>query len=90
MDEDHPGNDMADAMSECIKQFIWTRLKNREARGVLELQRILPGQDLRRLEGQRGEGHHKWKGRKEKGRMEGERGAMRLKRAMRSEQERDR
>ena len=55
MDEDHPGKELADAMSECIKQFIWTRLKNREARGVLELRRILPVQDLRRrLEGQRG------------------------------------
>ena len=48
MDEDHPGKELADAMSECIKQFIWTRLKNREARGVLELRRILPEQDLRR------------------------------------------
>ena len=54
MDEAHPGKELADAMSECIKQFIWTRIRNREARGVLELRRNMPEQDLRRrLEGQR-------------------------------------
>ena len=66
MDEAHPGKELADAKSECIKQFTWTRNRNREARGVLELRRNKPKQDLRsRLEGQR-------EGRKEKERTEGE------------------
>ena len=44
MDEAHPGKELADAMSECSKQFIWTRIRNREARGVLELRRNMPEQ----------------------------------------------
>ena len=37
MDEAHPGKELANAMPECINQFIWTRIRNREAIGVLEL-----------------------------------------------------
>ena len=54
MDEAHPAKELAVAMSECIKQFILTMIRNREAREVLELQKNVPEQDLRgRLDGQR-------------------------------------
>ena len=76
MDEAHPGKELA----QCIKQFIWTRIRSREARGVLELRRNMPKQDLRRrLEGQR-ERRSSPVERQERDRERGwkERGAMRL------------
>ena len=54
MNKAHPAKELAVAMSECIKQFILIMIRNREAREVLELQKNVPEQDVRRrLDGQR-------------------------------------
>ena len=45
MDEAHLGKELAAAMFKCGKHFIWTRIRNREARGVLELLKIKPEQN---------------------------------------------
>ena len=54
MDEAHPGKEVADAISECIKQFIWTNNNEqgsqRSVRGPKEHTRTRFDNEIRRTE----------------------------------------